>query len=128
MCGPNVYCDLIDRIRVRHSAEHAAAKALRETHGRFSHLSCHYEQGFEQAYIDLAEGGDGSLPAIAPERYWHCTYRSPSGQALADEWFAGYEAGVASAQSTIYNSPPVVPISSTAWLSISPPNRSLQGR
>ena len=128
ICGPNMYCDFIDRIRVQESAKHRASKALRCTYGTFPKVSCHYAHGFEQAYIDLAEGGDGTLPAIAPQRYWHCTYRGPAGHACANEWFAGYEAGVASARASNDCLNPTVPTSPTAWLSVTPPERSLQGR
>lgn len=60
--------------------------------------SCHFREGFTQAYVDMAEGGNGTVPPIPPERYWKSKFRSAPGYARAEEWFAGYRTGAGMAE------------------------------
>jgi hypothetical protein len=121
-CGPNCYIGWIDTLRTRNDARANARQVLRSTYGRFPQVSCHYSDGFEQAFVDLAEGGDGSIPPIPPRRYWNAEYRCPWGAGCAEEWFVGYEAGVAAADATAPCRHPVIPVSGTAWLAVPAPN------
>jgi hypothetical protein len=83
-----------------HARARAAAHRGLLAYGRHcnAHPSCHFREGFVQAHIDLADGGNGVPPAVPPERYWNRRNRSANGYAKAGEWFEGYQAGVAMAQ------------------------------
>ena len=116
--GPNCYIGCIDTIRVRMNARANARRVLRATYGPRPRISCHYADGFEQAFVDLAEGGDGTLPPVPPQRYWNAEYRCPGGSGCAREWFVGYEAGAAAADATVPCPHPVIPLSGTAWLAV----------
>jgi hypothetical protein len=52
-----------------------------------------YGAGFEQAFVDVALGGSGAVPAYPPRPYWELWHRSPQGHAAAQHWFDGYAAG-----------------------------------
>lgn len=121
-CGPNCYIGFIDSLRVRSDARANARYVLRKTYGAFPRISCHYADGFEQAFVDLAEGGDGSIPPIPPKRYWNAEFRCPAGSGCAQDWFVGYEAGVAAAGATVPCPHPVIPVSGNAWLAVPAPN------
>ena len=58
-----------------------------------------FQDGYRQAFIDIALGGRGQVPAVPPERYWSTCYRTAEGHQLAQHWFAGYAAGGARALS-----------------------------
>ena len=55
--------------------------------------SDHFASGFEEAFVDVARGGSGAVPAIPPPRYWGVRNRSVAGNARAQSWFDGYAAG-----------------------------------
>ncbi|QDU82206.1 hypothetical protein Pla110_39610 [Polystyrenella longa] len=77
------------------AARRLAGKTLDEL-GRATQceFSGHYEDGFEQAFDDIAEGGKGVLPPAPPSKYWAEKYRCPEGAAKVEEWYSGYHAGV----------------------------------
>lgn len=54
-----------------------------------------YKDGFTQAYVDIANGGNGECPPIPPPRYWNAFYRSQCGEQYTNQWFDGYRAGAA---------------------------------
>ena len=56
-----------------------------------------YKKGFRQAFVDVAHGSDGELPAVPPPVYWNAHFRSDAGQRKAECWFSGYRAGAAMA-------------------------------
>ena len=68
---------------------------------RCSHerLSSDFRDGFEQAYVDLAKGGNGVVPAVPPKKYWKARYRAPQGRIQAYQWVGGYEAGATTGRS-----------------------------
>lgn len=93
------YSPLMDKLNSKHSAEHCAfetLKAYRKETGE--DLSCEFEDGFVQAYLDLADGYSGATPAVPSPHYWHARYRIPEGQARVQRWFEGYEIGVLNAE------------------------------
>lgn len=61
-----------------------------------------FQQGFVQAYVDIALGGNGDVPPIPPERYWKTCERDPEGYCEADHWFAGYSAGAQRAMASCW--------------------------
>jgi hypothetical protein len=58
-----------------------------------------YSTGWKAGYYDVATGGEGCPPVIAPRRYWKppvfCEY-DPSRR---DEWYCGFQDGAACARS-----------------------------
>jgi len=60
-------------------------------------MSADYKGGFRQAFVDVAHGSDGELPAVPPPVYWNTHFRNDSGQQRAECWFSGYRAGSAMA-------------------------------
>lgn len=53
-----------------------------------------FKDGFIQGYIDIASGGNGCVPAVAPKDYWGWRYQSSQGQAAVNAWFEGFPQGV----------------------------------
>lgn len=73
-----------------------AAKHLAKKH--MPHDRCSdYEDGFRQAFVDVAMGACGQVPAIAPKKYWKYCDRTSNGHASAQSWFGGYQAGAQTA-------------------------------
>lgn len=93
-CGPPD--GLLDRKAVHHASITSANQALDE---QFSGgVSRDFRYGFQQAFLDIANGGSGALPAVPPSRYWTAAYRTTWGHNKAREWFEGYEAGANAAK------------------------------
>jgi len=57
-----------------------------------------YRGGFVAGYQSVSQGGDGTVPAMPPRKYWGSQYLSPDGQAKAKAWFEGFPEGVAAAR------------------------------
>lgn len=56
--------------------------------------SSHYAEGFRDGFVDfLYAGGDGQPPPVPPRKYWNMAWRGPTGQAAAQQWFAGFRRG-----------------------------------
>jgi hypothetical protein len=61
--------------------------------------SDHYAEGFRDGFVDyLYAGGDGAPPPIPPRKFWNMAWRGPTGQAAAQQWFAGFRRGAQVAQ------------------------------
>ncbi len=92
--------DCLDDFMIAHRNRVFAAKAwYREQHCHKNrpHLD-EFKAGFLQGYMDIAEGGDGCLPCVAPDQFWGWRYQSPDGQAAINAWFAGYPLGIKAAE------------------------------
>lgn len=77
-----------------------AAKSWHRNKHRFAsqpHMK-DFAEGYKQGYIDVANGGNGCTPALAPKAYWGWKYQSPEGQAKVGAWFAGYPHGARAAE------------------------------
>ena len=104
-CEPHPYITLgrykecVDHHHTLKSARHCAIKDLYGP-GCKPDWTVDYERGYIQAYQDVLTGGNGKTPPVPPERYWAAHYRTRGGHSRADDWFAGYEAGVCSIRST----------------------------
>jgi hypothetical protein len=100
----------------RHCDE-AAARSLAEKRAIVAIANCYpetsmdFREGFAQAYVDVALGSDGTVPAVPPERYWKTCKRNPNGYCDANEWFAGYAAGSQRALASCWNAYNQVPSS-----------------
>lgn len=57
-----------------------------------------FRRGFVAGYQSVSQGGDGTVPAMPPRKYWGSQYLSPDGQSKARAWFEGFPAGVQAAQ------------------------------
>jgi hypothetical protein len=62
-----------------------------------------YARGFTDGFADyLDTGGCGGPPPLPARRYWLLHYRTPQGHAAINDWFAGFQHGVAAAQESGY--------------------------
>ena len=57
-----------------------------------------FRSGFFDGYADVAAGGPGCVPAVAPTSYWGWRYQSRDGQAAVNAYFEGYPLGVKAAE------------------------------
>lgn len=57
-----------------------------------------FKDGFIAGYIDVATGGYGCCPRVAPRKYWGWRYQSQGGQDAVNAWFAGFPLGAAAAE------------------------------
>ncbi|MEZ6066259.1 MAG: hypothetical protein R3B90_11260 [Planctomycetaceae bacterium] len=99
-CGPCVCVDSpcyrrkLDDWHTTAVAKKCANKALLNCPGV---PSCDYRDGFTQAYVDVAQGSDGTAPPVPAEQYWGVCGRTGCGHQRAADWYAGYNAGAARA-------------------------------
>ncbi|QDV64495.1 hypothetical protein Pan14r_21900 [Crateriforma conspicua] len=56
------------------------------------------KRGFMDAYKDVAKGGTGCTPTVAPREYWGWRYQSADGHVAVNSWFQGYPIGVKAAE------------------------------
>lgn len=77
-------------------------------------LSSDFECGFKQGFYEVAMNRDCRLPPTAPPKYWSAYYQSCEGQKRVEEWFAGYQQGIAVAQSSGQSGSAEIPISPCA--------------
>lgn len=56
-----------------------------------------FGDGFQAGYAQILSGGDVCPPTLPPPRYWKAKYQTQEGRDKIDTWFAGHEAGVATA-------------------------------
>jgi len=92
------YCRFIDEASSEADARLVANRAL----SRCRVPSIDYHNGFEQAYVDIAQGATGTLPPVPPKHYWKACMRTPGGHQAAQHWYAGYAAGAQSAGARSY--------------------------
>ncbi len=92
--------EVLDEFMINHRNKVMAKKAwLREAHCYKGHQNLsHYRDGFIAGYIDVANGGYGCTPAVAPSSYWGWRYQSSSGACAVNAWFEGFPMGVKAAE------------------------------
>jgi hypothetical protein len=92
--------ECLDDLMIGHRNRALAAKAWHRQKHLFS--NCHdireLRAGFFAGYADIANGGKGCLPAVAPSHYWGWRYQTPGGQARVNSWFAGFPMGAKAAE------------------------------
>lgn len=94
----NKYCPWFDEWHTTSTAKRCANRILFRQQWQLKKLMpADYKAGFRQAFVDVAHGSDGELPAVPPPVYWNTHFRNDSGQRRAECWFAGYRAGAAMA-------------------------------
>lgn len=94
------YCSTHDKILTQHDARHLARAELSRTRSKIC-SDCDYRLGYEQAFVDVAQGAKGDVPALPPANFWTNCARTPNGHRRAENWFSGYAAG-ATAAKTLY--------------------------
>ncbi len=91
--------DCIDEFMIDYRNRAMAAKAW---HCQKHTFKCAdqdgFREGFMAGYIEVASGGPGCTPCVAPQAYWGWRYQSAQGQATVNAWFAGYPMGVKAAE------------------------------
>ncbi|MEZ6050332.1 MAG: hypothetical protein R3C02_02925 [Planctomycetaceae bacterium] len=80
-----------DEAYARHEASKRAWRSILEHYPERPNEDFQY--GYGQAFVDVALGGDGTVPPVPPECYWSTCYRTAAGHQRAQDWFAGYIAG-----------------------------------
>lgn len=95
--------ECLDKFMIGYRNSALAAKAWHREKHRFRKrgnlkFMKDFEAGFLQGYIDVANGSDGCVPAIAPPKYWGWRYQSDIGQQGVNAWYAGYPLGVKAAE------------------------------
>ncbi|WP_437228723.1 hypothetical protein SH661x_001048 [Planctomicrobium sp. SH661] len=110
------YHRIPDNIVTKSQARCQAQKDLR----KYDHdqcVSCDYRLGYEQAYVDVAMGSCGDVPALPPANYWKACDRTPQGHRKAQQWFSGYAAGAARAKAFYepYNEVAHSPTDANVW-------------
>lgn len=109
------YWPALDGWATRMTARKCARKELlRRQWSSRAFLSRDYKRGYTQAYMDIANGESGDVPAVPPPRYWNTAYRSDRGRAAAEAWFEGYRAGAADASVRLRSLRQIA--TSTDWL------------
>lgn len=89
------YIRCLDEKFAAHEARRRANRSLRKCYDTLP--SADFRDGYRQAFVDVALGGRGQLPAVPPERYWSTCYRTAGGHQRAQNWYAGYAAGASRA-------------------------------
>lgn len=89
----------IDESMVDYRNRALAEKAWIRIRRAYFHNQYHRDikAGFVAGYLEVAGGGDGCTPALAPEEYWGWRYQSPLGQAAVNAWFQGFPLGAKAA-------------------------------
>lgn len=99
-CGRMFETDCIDDFMLGYRNRAMAEKAW---HCR-RHAICdqryakEFKDGFIQGYINVASGGNGCTPVIAPSNYWGWRYQSAGGHQAINAWFQGFPQGAKAAE------------------------------
>lgn len=103
-CSPPPYSGLgrYWPLRNRFDVRDVAGKCCQDAWDRYESQcrrspSKHFQNGFRDAFYEIADGGDGKVPPIPPKKYWNAYYRSPEGKVYAQQWFNGYRVGASTA-------------------------------
>jgi hypothetical protein len=57
-----------------------------------------FGEGFRCGYRNVAAGGNGCPPPMAPRKFWSWKYQTPEGQAKQAAWFEGFPHGARAAE------------------------------
>jgi len=62
-------------------------------------FTCDYRNGWKTGYYDVATGGEGCPPVIAPKKYWKPPVFVEYDPSRRDDWYCGFQDGAACAKS-----------------------------
>ncbi len=85
------YSRCLDEHFASHEASRRAYASMQQCYPEPPNID--FQSGYRQAFVDVALGGDGVVPAVPPECYWSTCYRTAEGHQHAEDWFSGYTAG-----------------------------------
>ena len=74
------------------AAWHAAHACYRDIPNRYD-----FHRGFRDGYLNVANGGDGCPPTLAPSHYWSSCFRSDNCGAI-QSWYDGFAHGAIAAE------------------------------
>jgi hypothetical protein len=88
--------ECVDDFMVSYRNRALAEKAWYRLKDRFpkDRYSREFKDGFISGYVDIASGGYGCSPSVAPSRYWGWRYQSGHGQQAVNSWFHAFPLGV----------------------------------
>ena len=92
--------EAVDEFMITYRNRALAEKAWhcqKTRHGSRAHQR-EFKDGFIAGFIDVANGGAGCTPSIAPSKYWGWRYQSAQGQAAVNAWFQGFPCGAKAAE------------------------------
>lgn len=93
------YWPSLDGWATKMTAKKCAKKELlRQQWQTKTYMPVDFKRGYIQAFVDVANGEAGDVPAVPPPRYWNTAFRSAQGRMAADRWFDGYRKGSADAR------------------------------
>ncbi|TWU33396.1 hypothetical protein [Novipirellula artificiosorum] len=98
LCSSMSQHEALDDFMIGHRNKVMAAKAWHCQKHTFCNPSSAFKEGFYEGYMDVANGGNGCIPSVAPSKYWGWAYQSANGQTAVNDWFAGYPMGVKAAE------------------------------
>lgn len=88
------YWGCVDDYFTRRAATACAYKTVDQHIPRNCPHRDDFYDGYVCAHVDRAFGGCAQVPAVPPQKYWKANNRSAAGYARAEQWFAGYQAGL----------------------------------
>lgn len=109
--------EMLERHRFRKIAELELERARSMARAESDNYSCppfsiDHERGFVDGFVDfLVYGGTGNPPPLPPRRYWWSDCQKLDGCNAIQDWFRGFEHGVAVAQASGYRDCVTVPLS-----------------
>jgi hypothetical protein len=62
-------------------------------------FTCDYRSGWKAGFYDVATGGDGRPPVIAPHKYWKPPVFVEHDPSRQDDWYRGFQDGACCAKS-----------------------------
>ncbi|QDU62604.1 hypothetical protein Pan216_34710 [Planctomycetes bacterium Pan216] len=72
--------------------------------------SVDYADGFKEGFVDFVRYGSPDVPRpLPPRKYWRNRYQTPQGLQAMEDWFAGFDHGMAAAHDGGYRSFVVIP-------------------
>lgn len=112
-CRERAYTTGVDRASVRESARTRARDTLRTIVENDSRpLTCHFRGGFEQAYIDIAEGVPNRMPDDPTENGWNAAgLWLTNDYYSAIDWYDGYTMGASMVGDGGTEPPSLMPLS-----------------
>ena len=77
-----------------------AKKAWTSRESCYAKQSCldDFRKGFLAGFVEVATGGNGCTPLMAPEEYWSSKFQCKDGHCRINAWFAGFPEGVKAAE------------------------------
>lgn len=100
--------EMLERHRFRKIAQLELERARSMARAESDNYSCapfsiDEERGFEDGFVDfLVYGGTGNPPPLPPRRYWWSDCQELNGCDAIQDWFKGFQHGVAVAQASGY--------------------------